>query len=890
VSSFSEFAEPIAPCAAQLLVDKLRHGATRSCRDNQSFRLSNEKLVSKGRKFKGETWKPIGFSNPVKAVRFGLFNPAESAIFSQVNPKVKLSQEIGLNENKEMNQVEEIKKVEDIPTRLPVLPLRDSLVLPYMLFPILVGREQSVDAVEYASKNHKSILLIAQKDSASEDPGRDELYRVGTVARILQVLKLPNGLLKVLVDGVAQGFVKKFYDENHILHAEYSLNIQPAKKGTELDAYVKHASQLFRDYVRNSRDLPPETLMSFENMEQADRKFYYILANLDLPVPEKMDLFSLKGLPDQYEDMIRIMTEEINILKIEQEIDDKVQDSIQKNQRKYYLQEQVRIMQDELGEENPTGEIGLLKEKIEKAKMPALAKSKAVDELDKLKRTQPFSPEATVIRNYLDWLVDVPWHDKTRDDLNIAHVRKILDEDHYGLEKPKERIVEQIAVLNLVKEMRSQILCFVGPPGVGKTSLAKSIARALGRKFVRLSLGGIRDEAEIRGHRRTYVGSLPGRILQAMKKAAVVNPVMLLDEVDKMANDFHGDPSAALLEVLDPEQNHSFQDHYLEVDYDLSKVLFITTANVRENIPEPLEDRMEVIELSGYLDFDKIEIAKRHIIPKQLKAHGIEEKYVKCEEPALVKIIREYTWEAGVRNLERSIAAVCRKIAKEIVIQKNGKSKKIAPIVVDEKKVEEFLGVPKYHSKLIDKKSRVGVAVGLAWTSGGGDILNVEAILMQGPDRVQLTGRLGNVMQESARAALTYVRANASKLGIPKNFQKGKELHIHVPEGATPKDGPSAGLTMAVALISAAGNKQVRMDVAMTGEINLNGEVLQIGGLTEKMLAAKRYGIKKVLIPKENMKDLIEVPDKVKDGITIVPIERIEDALKHVFITGKVKK
>lgn len=793
----------------------------------------------------------------------------------------------------DFNEIEEaggIKKVEDIPARLPVLPLRDSLVLPYMLFPILVGREQSVQAVEFAAKEDKFILLVAQKDSSLEDPTQDELYRVGTVARILQVLKLPNGLLKVLVDGVAQSFVKKFYDEKKILHAEHSINTQASKGEIELEAHVKHATQLFRDYVRNSRDIPPETIMSFENMEQPDRKFYYILANLEFPVPRKIELFSLKSLREQYEQMIRILAEEINILKIEQEIDDKVQDSIQKNQRKYYLQEQVRIMQDELGEESPTGEIALLKDKLEKAGMLEPAKTKAVDELDKLKRTQPFSPEATVIRNYLDWLLDVPWFRKTRDNLDIGHVKKILDEDHYGLEKPKERIVEQIAVLNLVKEMRSQILCFVGPPGVGKTSLAKSIARALGRKFVRLSLGGIRDEAEIRGHRRTYVGSLPGRILQAMKKASVVNPVMLLDEVDKLAFDFHGDPAAALLEVLDPEQNHSFQDHYLEVDYDLSKVLFITTANVHENIPEPLEDRMEIIELPGYLDYDKIEIAKRHIIPKQLKAHGIGERYAQFEEPALMKVIREYTWEAGVRNLERSIAGICRKIATEIVVQKHGKRKKISPVVIDEKKVEEFLGVPKFHSKQIGKKGRLGVALGLAWTSGGGDILNIEAILMKGPDRVQLTGRLGNVMQESARAALTYVRANAARLGIPKNFQKGKEVHIHIPEGATPKDGPSAGLTMAVALISAAGNKLVRTDVAMTGEINLNGEVLPIGGLTEKMLAAKRYGIKKVIIPKENMKDLTEVPEKLKEGITIVPVEKIEDALKHVLINGSSKR
>jgi ATP-dependent Lon protease len=801
-----------------------------------------------------------------------------------------------------INQIEEIKGLEDIPTQLPVLPLKDSLVLPYMLFPILVGRQQSVEAIDLVTKGNKFILLVAQKDSSVEDPTREELYRVGTVARVLQVLKLPNGLLKVLVDGVAQAFIKKFFDENNVLYAEYTVNVQfsskisrSGKKDFELEAYVKHASQLFRNYVRNSREVPPETMLSFDSMEQPDQKFYYILANVDVPLQEKINLFSMKNLLEQYENLIKILTEEINILKIEQEIDDKVQESIQKNQRKYYLQEQVRIMQDELGEESPSGEITVLKERIEKAHMPEGVKSKALDELDKLKRTQAFSPESTVIRNYLDWLLDMPWHERTRDNLDIEHVKKVLDEDHYGLEKVKERIVEQIAVFNLIKKRHSsewiptgQILCFVGPPGVGKTSLAKSIARALGRKFVRLSLGGIRDEAEIRGHRRTYVGSMPGRILQAMKRAGVVNPVMLLDEVDKMAFDFHGDPSAALLEVLDPEQNHSFQDHYLEVDYDLSRVLFITTANVQENIPEALEDRMEIIELPGYLDFDKVEIARRHIIPKQLKAHGINEKGVVFEEPALMKLIREYTWESGVRNLERSIAGICRKIAKELVVRRNDSKlrRNQTAIVVDEKKVEEFLGVPKFHSKRIDKKSRLGVAVGLAWTSGGGDILNIEAILVDGPDRVQLTGRLGNVMQESARAALTYVRANAIRLGVKKNFNKGKEVHIHVPEGATPKDGPSAGLAMAIALISAAGKKAVRTDVAMTGEIDLNGNVLPIGGLMEKMLAAKRYEIKKVLIPKDNVRDLADISEKLKEGIIVVPVEKIEDALLHVFADG----
>ncbi len=802
-----------------------------------------------------------------------------------------------MNEFDDIGNLDEITKVEDIPNRIPVLPLRDSLVLPYMLFPILVGREQSVEAVERAAKSHKFILLVAQKDSTKDDPAAEDLHRVGTVARILQVLKLPNGLLKVLVDGVSQAFVKKFYNDNGNLHAEYSINSQPLKKSSQLDAYVKHSAQLFKEYVKNSRDIPPETMMSLETMDEPDRRFYYILANTDLSIQQKVDLFALKTLVAQYERLIKVLAEEINILKIEQEIDDKVQDSIQKNQRKYYLQEQVRIMQDELGEESPTGDIALLKEKIENARMPEPAKSKSLEELDKLKRAQVFSPEATVIRNYLDWVTDVPWYKRTDDNLDIGHVKEILDEDHYGLEKPKERIVEQIAVLNLIKEKKSseqtpagQILCFVGPPGVGKTSLAKSISRALGRKFVHISLGGIRDEAEIRGHRRTYVGSLPGRIVQAMKRAGVVNPVMLLDEVDKLAYDFHGDPSSALLEVLDPEQNHSFQDHYLEVDYDLSKVLFITTANVRDNIPEPLEDRMEVIELPGYLDYDKIEIARRHIIPKQMTAHGIDEKFAQIEQTALVKIIREYTWEAGVRNLERSIAGICRKIAKEVVTHKSHRGNNHLPIKIDEKKVEEFLGVPKFHSKQIPTKGRVGVALGLAWTSGGGDILNIEAVLIEGGDRLQLTGRLGNVMQESARAALTYVRANAARFGIPKNFSKGKEIHIHVPEGATPKDGPSAGLTMAVALISAASKKPVNTDVAMTGEVNLSGEVLPIGGLMEKMLAAKRYGIKKVLIPRENLKDLVEVSDKVKEGVEVIPVEKIEDAMKHVFGSAHNRK
>ncbi len=523
--------------------------------------------------------------------------------------------------------------------------------------------------------------------------------------------------------------------------------------------------------------------------------------------------------------------------------------------------------------------------------MPKDVEEKALEELNKLKKTPPMSPEATVIRNYLDWLIDVPWKKRTKDNLDLEHVRKILDEDHYGLEKPKERILEHIAVLNLVKEMRGQILCFCGPPGVGKTSLAKSIARALGRKFVRISLGGVRDEAEIRGHRRTYIGSMPGKIIQSMKKAGVINPVMLLDEIDKMSMDFRGDPSAAMLEVLDPEQNHAFNDHYLDVDYDLSKVLFITTANIRYNIPLPLQDRMEIIELPGYLEHEKLEIAKRHIIPKQLKEHGLDKFDIKINDDAILRIIREYTREAGVRNLEREIASILRKVAKEIALEKS-KNKNVDKVsrVIDASNLETYLGVPKYRVKKISAENRIGTAIGLAWTSVGGDILNVEVTIMDGPERFTLTGQLGDVMKESAQASLSYIRSNAKVLGIDPHFYKGKEIHIHLPEGAIPKDGPSAGITMTMAMISAIKRIPVRADVAMTGEITLRGNVLPIGGLTEKLLAAQRYGIKKVLIPKENLKDLADIPESVKKPLKIIPIETILEAIPYVFDNFEMKE
>jgi ATP-dependent Lon protease len=612
-------------------------------------------------------------------------------------------------------------------------------------------------------------------------------------------------------------------------------------------------------------------------------------------VDVKQRILQTQHLREQLYELSKILTTEIDILKIEREIDTKVQDNIQKSQRKFFIQEQIRILQDELGDDEASPELAKLKEQLQKAKMPKEVEEKAMEEFNKLKKTPPMSPEFTVTRNYLDWLIAVPWTKRTKDDLDVEHVKHILDEDHFGLEKPKERILEHIAVLNLVKEMKGQILCFVGPPGVGKTSLAKSIARGLGRKFVRISLGGMRDEAEIRGHRRTYIGSMPGKIIQSMKRAGVTNPVLLMDEVDKMSMDFRGDPSAALLEVLDPEQNNTFSDHYLDVDYDLSKVMFITTANVRYAIPLPLQDRMEIIELPGYLDYDKREIAKRHIIPKQLTAHGLTEKLLKFTDEAIDKIINEYTREAGVRNVERELASICRKAAKEIVLsrRKNGTTKKkkkaSAGITVTGEMIEHYLGVPKFRKKEAERERRVGSVTGLAWTSVGGEILNVDVTIMSGAQKLTLTGQLGEVMKESAQAALSYIRSNARRFGVNPEFTKGKEIHIHLPEGAIPKDGPSAGITMAMAIISAASNRPARNDVAMTGEITLRGNVLPIGGLNEKLLAAQRSGIKTVIIPKENLKDLTEIQDKVKEGLKIIPVETIEEAAKLVF-TAKPRR
>jgi ATP-dependent Lon protease len=783
--------------------------------------------------------------------------------------------------------------LENIPSRLPVLPLRDVVVFPYMIYPVLVGRESSLRAANQALERGKNIFLVAQKNPGVDEPGPEDIFHDGTVAKIIQMLKLPNGLMKILVDGLAQASATKFLSDASFLEAEITIVKSRPPETKEADALMRHTSNLFAEYVRLNRNLPPEVLMTFDGIREVERKMFYIASNIQQSVETKQRVLQTHNLRDQLYELSKILTAEVDILKIEKDIDTKVQDNIQKSQRKYFIQEQIRILQDELGDdETSSPELAKLKEQIVQAKMPKEAEEKALEEFQKLKKTPPMSPEFTVTRNFLDWVVAVPWQQRTKDNLDVKHVKEILDADHYGLDKPKDRILEHIAVLNLVKEMRGQILCFVGPPGVGKTSLAKSIARALGRKYVRISLGGVRDEAEIRGHRRTYIGSMPGKIIQSMKRAGTVNPVILMDEVDKMSMDFRGDPSAALLEVLDPEQNVAFSDHYLEVDYDLSKVMFITTANVRYQIPLPLQDRMEIIELPGYLEHEKKEIAKRHIILKQLKEHGLDDKQVRFEDEAIVKIIQEYTREAGVRNLEREIASVCRKVAKDVVLakQKNGTShgKKIPKaekqsITVTREVVEKYLSVPRFRKKKAEREKRVGSVTGLAWTSVGGDILNVDVTIMRGSEKLTLTGQLGDVMKESAQAALSYIRSNAKKFKLHPDFYKGKEIHIHLPEGAIPKDGPSAGITMAMAIISAASGKATRNDVAMTGEITLRGKVLPIGGLNEKLLAAQRSGIKTVLIPKENEKDLIEIPEKVKEGVRIVSVENIEDAIKYVF-------
>lgn len=800
-----------------------------------------------------------------------------------------------------------------IPSELTILPLRDIVIYPYMIYPVLIGRVSSIQAITEAMERDKFIFLTAQKDPTIDEPDFDDIYEYGTTAKILQIVKLPNNLLKVLVEGLYHSKIVEPLRKDDYLSAKIMpIQINFDENDTELLALIRRASELFYSYVRSHRLLSPDIYTAFENIKEPIRKLYFASANIHQSVQVKQRILEKTNLKDQYFELNSILTSELEILKIEEEIDSKVQSQLQKTQKKYYIQEQIRALQKELEEEEEAiPEIAQLKEAIEKAQMPEYAYKKALEELERLKKTPTMSPEYSVNRTYLEWLTSLPWSTRTEDNFSIEHVRKILDEDHYNLEKPKERILEYIAVLNVAGSLKRQILCFVGPPGVGKTSLARSIARALGRKFVRFSLGGVRDEAEIRGHRRTYVGAMPGKIIQAMKKAGTINPVILLDEIDKMSMDFRGDPSAALLEVLDPEQNVSFQDHYIEVEYDLSNVLFITTANVKYEIPLPLLDRMEIIELSSYLEPEKLEIAKRHIIPKLKEEYGVRDIKLEFNDYAIIKIIREYTRESGVRNLERELSSVLRKKIKEIIeefekkerldpekdfkraLRENPKFQKFIKkkkFVIDAKDIETYLKVPKYKSKKEDLHPKVGVAMGLAWTSVGGDTMPIEVAVMPGQERLTLTGQLGEVMKESAKAALSFIRANYQDLNIAKNFFSKKEIHIHVPEGAIPKDGPSAGITIAMALISAASGIPIRGDVAMTGEITLRGNILPIGGLNEKLLAAKRMGMKRVIIPKDNEPDLSEVNEYVKKGLEIIPVKHLSEALEFVFVNLKKSK
>jgi len=761
---------------------------------------------------------------------------------------------------------------------LPVLPLRDIVVFPHMIVPLFVGRDKSIRALEEAMEADKNILLSAQKDPKIDDPTAEEIHEVGTLSSILQMLRLPDGTVKVLVEGQKRAKLTEFMDLDDYFSAEYEELDFLSPADPEIEAMMRSIVDRFERYSKLNKKVPQEILSSINTIEEPGKFADTVAAHMILKLEDKQDLLNTLEVPRRLETILQVLESEIEILQIERKIRSRVKRQMERTQKEYYLNEQMRAIQKELGEKDEAkAEVQELEEKIDKAGMPEDVHEKAIKELRRLKMMAPMAAEATVVRNYIDWLISIPWKDRTDDKLDIKEAEKILDEDHYGLEKVKERILEYLAVHQLVGKLKGPILCFVGPPGVGKTSLAKSVARALDRNFVRLSLGGVRDEAEIRGHRRTYIGALPGRIIQSMKRAKTVNPVFLLDEVDKMSMDFRGDPSSALLEVLDPEQNNSFSDHYLEVDYDLSEIMFITTANSLEPIPAALKDRMEVIRIAGYTEPEKLNIAKQFLIRKQLEAHGLKEDHVRFTDAGILSIIRGYTRESGVRNLEREIASVCRKVARDVVEVGLDEAKQ-ANIVT--RTVAKHLGVPKYEHGVIEEKDRVGLTTGLAWTETGGELLQTEVTVLDGKGNLTLTGKLGDVMQESARAALSYVRSKADELGLPREFYQNVDIHIHVPEGAIPKDGPSAGITLATSLASALTGRPVRNDIAMTGEITLRGRVLKIGGLKEKLLAANRGGVTEVIIPKQNRMDLKEVPKEILKGLTVHDVEGVDEVLK----------
>jgi len=759
----------------------------------------------------------------------------------------------------------------------PVLPLRDIVVFPYMVVPLFVGREKSIAALEEVMRADKQILLAAQKNAGDDDPAPDAIYEIGTLASVLQLLKLPDGTVKVLVEGNTRAKIVRYTANANYFEAEVERVAEVPGAKDELEALARSVVTQFESYVKLNKKVSPEVLSNVGQIEDYAKLADTIASHLAVKISDKQDVLETASISERLERVYTLMESEISVLQVERKIRSRVKRQMEKTQREYYLNEQMKAIQKELGDSDERDDISEFEEKIENTKLSKEAKDKALAELKKLKQMSPMSAEATVVRNYLDWLLSIPWGIKGKVKKDIAEAQQILDLEHYGLEKVKERILEYLAVQARTNKLKGPILCLVGPPGVGKTSLGKSIATATGREFVRMSLGGVRDEAEIRGHRRTYIGSMPGKVIQSMKKAKRTNPLFLLDEIDKMGQDFRGDPAAALLEVLDPEQNATFNDHYLEVDYDLSNVMCVTTANTL-NIPPALMDRMEIIRLAGYTEDEKLEIAKRHLMPEQVSAHGLEPGEWTVEDSALKEVIRRYTREAGVRSLEREIAKLARKAVKEILTSSK------SSIVVTAENVHDFLGVPKYRFGEAELEDQVGIVTGLAWTEVGGELLTVEGVMMPGKGRMTVTGNLRDVMKESIQAANAYVRSHSVDFGIHPSLFEKRDIHVHVPEGATPKDGPSAGIAMTTAIISVLTGIPVRKDVAMTGEITLRGRVLPIGGLKEKLLAALRGGIKTVIIPEENAKDLAEIPNEVQTKMDIIPVSKLEEVLKVALV------
>ena len=764
--------------------------------------------------------------------------------------------------------------------RVPLLPLRDIIVFPHMVVPLFVGRQKSIRALEEAMNRQKFILLAAQKDAKTNEPAEADIYQVGTLGTVVQLLRLPDGTVKVLVEGKKRARILQYVANPDYFLVDAEEVEETVESSTEIEALCRSVNSTFENYVKLNKKIPPEMIMSVASITEPARLADTIVAHLGIKLEEKEALLESFDSAQRLEKVLGHMRSEIEILEVEKRIRTRVKKQMEKTQKEYYLNEQMRAIQKELGEKDEfKNEIQELEEKIKARKMNAEAQEKAEKELRKLKMMSPMSAEATVVRNYIDWLISLPWNEFTEDKLDIGEAERILEEDHYGLEKVKQRILEYLAVQSLVGELKGPILCLAGPPGVGKTSLGKSIARATGRKFVRVSLGGVRDEAEIRGHRRTYIGALPGKVIQSMKKAGSSNPVFLLDEIDKMSTDFRGDPSSALLEVLDPEQNMAFADHYLDVDYDLSKVMFITTANNLERIPRPLQDRMEIIRIAGYTEVEKLNIAKRYLVHKVREQNGLKEGNIEFSDNSILGIIRHYTKEAGVRSLERELASICRKVVLDVV-----KGDRDASYVINSKSLQKYLGPEKFRYGRAEEESRIGVTTGLAWTDFGGELLSTEVAVVPGKGRLTITGRLGEVMQESAQAAMSYVRSRADDLGLERDFYQKVDIHLHVPEGATPKDGPSAGITLATSLVSAITRIPVRSDLAMTGEVTLRGNVLPIGGLKEKVLAAHRGGIKHVLIPIENEKDISEIPATVLKSITIELVQHMDEVLRKALV------